>query len=610
MAKGDEHESTICLVCQDYLRLEAAQSQLRRLKTDALVPWRYTLQPTFAALQQSASEGCRFCTCWRQALVDQCFSSTALTELQSSNEPVVLSFPTAASKLTESDHALFDWDNINQELFTITCVVQTDLCFTDPNFCLPAVERDPRSPALFTKIDNWLKNCYKAGAHPKCAGFEKKDILPRRLLDVRSRRPKLVDSSSLSKAKYMALSYCWGAGQAVKLTSSSEERFKDGVDLESMVQTLQDAVFVCRQLKVDYLWVDALCILQDDHGQDWETETRNMHNVFGNAWFTLCVCSAVDASHGFLSERWPKDVPMKANKAGGYFHYLPAAAPKSLAHIRNSSALASRGWVFQEELLSPRIIYWSNHGVFWSCLSSTQAENVRTNTNIKTFPRALVAAKVEVFDPHAFLKRDDPLFLWEDMVTSYSTRGFTIKSDRLPALSGLATIVQGKTGDEYLCGMWRSRLPAQLLWIDITKPTQDKQRQSLDLQRQTDVPSWTWSSLAHSRVVRMAKQTVSRAQLLSITNTDSIACLHLRSRMKALDQAKLDIGEGKEFDIHYDNGTSIDSGRLFCFEINYQGFVLLEHTPHDDRYRRISCVFPHFYPRLFHDVQEVDIRLV
>ena len=131
-------------------------------------------------------------------------------------------------------------------------------------------------------IQEWIDVCEHS--HVGCEKIED-TFLPTRLLDVcdhnSSRVLHLVKPPKGTKGKYLALSYCWGVrGQRVVLTL---EKLNSGVvefPLASLPQAFQDAIFVTRQLGYKYLWMEALCIIQDgDGGDDFQQEGGLMGEV-------------------------------------------------------------------------------------------------------------------------------------------------------------------------------------------------------------------------------------------------------------------------------------------------------------------------------------------
>jgi hypothetical protein len=95
--------------------------------------------------------------------------------------------------------------------------------------------------------------------------------LPTRLLDVSSDPPRLVESSGLTDGNvgfYVILSYCWGESVPLRTTRSTFDKMKAAIPLESMPKTVRDAAVITKSLGMKYLWVDSLCIVQDDKN-DW-----------------------------------------------------------------------------------------------------------------------------------------------------------------------------------------------------------------------------------------------------------------------------------------------------------------------------------------------------
>lgn len=77
---------------------------------------------------------------------------------------------------------------------------------------------------------------------------------------------------------YSCLSYCWGGDQPVKTTKATLDDRIQGIDYASFLQTLQDAIRCSLQLNIPYIWIDCLCIIQDDE-DDLVTELPQMPNI-------------------------------------------------------------------------------------------------------------------------------------------------------------------------------------------------------------------------------------------------------------------------------------------------------------------------------------------
>ena len=70
------------------------------------------------------------------------------------------------------------------------------------------------------------------------------------------------------RGHYVALSYSWGKGNTFKTTAQSINRFMAGFQAAELPKTLKDAVIVAHKMGYEWIWIDQLCILQDDL-EDW-----------------------------------------------------------------------------------------------------------------------------------------------------------------------------------------------------------------------------------------------------------------------------------------------------------------------------------------------------
>lgn len=147
----------------------------------------------------------------------------------------------------------------------------------------------------------WIFNCLSH--HPKCK-LESNQRLPRRLLDLRafsdSEDIRLVVSECITKpADYVALSHCWGpaAKHPICTNTSTLDDRQRRIRFEALSLTFKDAVTVCRQLCYRQLWIDSLCIFQDDT-HDWAGQAVDMASIYGNSCVTLAALSTADSTQG------------------------------------------------------------------------------------------------------------------------------------------------------------------------------------------------------------------------------------------------------------------------------------------------------------------------
>ncbi|KAH8729053.1 heterokaryon incompatibility protein-domain-containing protein [Phaeosphaeriaceae sp. PMI808] len=149
---------------------------------------------------------------------------------------------------------------------------------------------------------SWLQQC--RDNHEDCKTDLDEDFpRPKRLLRIlpNSDMAVLVPDST---APYAALSYCWGGPQRFTLTRSTLRRLEAGINTRLLSPSIQDAVKVMRSLQLSHIWVDALCIVQDDD-DDKSTEIQNMAYIYYLAEITIAAGNASSAREGFLANAVP-----------------------------------------------------------------------------------------------------------------------------------------------------------------------------------------------------------------------------------------------------------------------------------------------------------------
>jgi hypothetical protein len=116
---------------------------------------------------------------------------------------------------------------------------------------------------VYIKIQSWILDC--EASHPGCRQ-DNKTPAPKRLIDLtRLKEGHVVLVENLKKCvPYIALSHCWGSGQHLTTTKATLKDRKKKIYLDHVPRTFQDAFTVASRLEVRYIWVDSLCIIQDD----------------------------------------------------------------------------------------------------------------------------------------------------------------------------------------------------------------------------------------------------------------------------------------------------------------------------------------------------------
>lgn len=269
-----------------------------------------------------------------------------------------------------------------------------------------------------------------------------------------------------------------------------------GMPWDEIPKTFKDAIIVARFLQLRFLWIDSLCIVQDDLN-DWAKESSKMSHIYANATITIAAAAAADDMRGFLGQRHHLNSPVLHSTDG-----LIKIRRDIHRDLSEPGRLMTRAWVFQERLLSRRILYFEEHEMVWECRSAKLCECGSDLTLAKyRLPEQMLtrateakfreASPLTTYDFTHPTKENSETFAWwrETIVHQYTALQLTKWTDRLPALSGLAAITVAKTQDTYLGGIWKSELIHGLLW----EPNWGNQ--SPKIPSDYLAPSWSWASL-------------------------------------------------------------------------------------------------------------------
>ncbi|KAF2032561.1 HET-domain-containing protein, partial [Setomelanomma holmii] len=260
---------------------------------------------------------------------------------------------------------------------------------------------------------------------------------------------------------YVALSHCWGGDVHCKTESSNFHQHLEAIQFSEFPKTFQDAITICRLLKVENLWIDSLCIIQDS-AEDWAEQAARMSHVYANAFVTISADGAADSSQG------------------GYDAFQHHSWASSL-----SSPLSNRGWVLQEIVLSPRILRFMAEELTWECSTTSQCE-------CQCLPHT---AEFE-----QFLKAciDDTSFdrCWSSLVDEYTDRQLSYWSDPLPATSGIVQqlAMSQPASLVYYAGLWSKSFPECMLWRTLDRD-RDGTKSASDRIKPYHAPTWSWASV-------------------------------------------------------------------------------------------------------------------
>ncbi len=310
---------------------------------------------------------------------------------------------------------------------------------------------------IFTLAKGWMEDCRRD--HPETCRRNTEVALPTRLIDVSGRDSdpdiRLHISRPDEVGEYMALSYCWGGGQQVVTTRANIHDMKKRITLSSLPLTLQDAVRVTRKMGHRYLWIDALCIVQDSH-EDKGREIQRMGSIYKNASLTISAATASAVSQGFLGRRpkplpsckWQLDIP-----GHGPHTIFISTRPGTIQDYRPYDPLDDRGWTLQESLLSPRLLVFSEQEPLWHCQAARfkKAEGGYLDYWDWREPLPGYVFIDSSLDGSSVTPKERRK-LWLDIVDNLIRRLLSDKKDRLSAIAGIAAELQRHWKDDYLFG--------------------------------------------------------------------------------------------------------------------------------------------------------------
>jgi hypothetical protein len=217
-----------------------------------------------------------------------------------------------------------------------------------------------------------------------------------------------------------------------------------------------------RHLHIQFLWIDALCIVQDDHAE-LEIEASIMQNIYSGSSITIAATNAADNSVGCFFPDSNLDCNLDKTSAflaisntGGGSGAIVRVQQGDIRKFAKESVLNTRGWVLQEMVLSNRILHLMRSRLYWECRSECRTETglvfdqaMRYYGSIPILPDNIQIGAIEI---------------WWKWIESYSRRCFSFPEDRLPALSGIVRHYQVATKDIPIRGLWERSLHQDLLW--------------------------------------------------------------------------------------------------------------------------------------------------
>ncbi|KAL8918717.1 MAG: hypothetical protein Q9208_007188 [Pyrenodesmia sp. 3 TL-2023] len=327
-----------------------------------------------------------------------------------------------------------------------------------------------------------------------------------RLIDVRSLsedtkcRLYLPDGSR-DRIEYLTLSHRWGGADIFKLSKTTIGSMLQGIDLDKLPLTFQHAILITRKLGYRYIWIDSLCIIQDDPS-DWAFESRTMSRIYSNSLLTIAALWGDNSHSGCFIERNPittEDCHIGKSEHGDAFVRSGDCRRGQSLTLVEPTPLLKRGWVLQERFLSPRTLYYGPWEILWECGARVASETEPESTVMLGSDGALKgrfrdmkrALDLDSDDQYLKPEMEDIYNIWIEIRAIYWSSQLTHHSDTLVAITGIITVMEHKTSMRFLSGLCRDFIYSELLW---------KVGNASETSRSTLCQTWSWASVNGARL--------------------------------------------------------------------------------------------------------------
>ncbi|RDW61072.1 hypothetical protein BP6252_12455 [Coleophoma cylindrospora] len=357
----------------------------------------------------------------------------------------------------------------------------------------------------------WLRLC--DSSHPKCKRSPGRiKVQPRHLWVVNVREHRVMRAPP--NCAYIALSYVWGPVDPIRLTMGNAEilQQKDSLlmpHIRSRIpQTIQDAIFTASTVNVEFLWVDTLCLPQD------ELETRQelmqqMHQIYDNAVFTIVAAAGKDANRGLAGLRTgSRHRHQQAFQIRGRtFLDVDLDLVDGVGSGYQYSSWRTRAWTYEEALFSSRQLVFTEQRVYWYCPQTDPGgwrEDIMAETtdayriNVMEYCGAEVLYGRNAGDRFDWRGKNDFL-KFSKHGNEYSQRQLTRPHDALNAFKGIESAI--KVGySEFIWGIPEVEFTRGLCWYSYgsIRGTADHVfRDNSTKNRRVAFPSWCWANWRH-----------------------------------------------------------------------------------------------------------------
>lgn len=324
-----------------------------------------------------------------------------------------------------------------------------------------------------------------------CGGGSSLPLLPDRVIWIGTSPAsaiQLVETTAGARAKYIALSYCWGpVSPTTYLTNATNlQARKAGIQFAELPPLIQDVVQCARSLGIEYIWLDRLCIIQGDRG-DFKTQAPKMGEIYGNATLTFAAASASSENGRILIERdtnaGPFTMDLELHGLGSLTLGIRRRTHRLGTENRGGDygKVSTRAWIWQERLLSARTIFFTPQALKFECHRHSIWQGFDQGVFGHSWSTQL--------DLSANSNQ-----AWLRLVEEFMQRDITHPSDRLPAIESVMSQIAKKTGWTPFWGVFQEHLIPSISWSSETRRAVTGKHVGR-MNPGHYAPTWSWASV-------------------------------------------------------------------------------------------------------------------
>ncbi|KAK4216294.1 hypothetical protein QBC37DRAFT_471531 [Rhypophila decipiens] len=334
----------------------------------------------------------------------------------------------------------------------------------------------PGGSSFLETCAHWLHTCEETPSHLKCLKQSLPRSLPKMVIEVGDASVRLVDTQDMPQVRYATLSHRWGGPTT---TRANLQSLMHDMPFDILPSTYRDAIIITRHLGIRYLWIDSLCIVQED----FLIEEPKRSDYFSNAILNIVTGVPGSSTRIFLPRVPPRFSPIRVNESEDLFIGWLGTESYCDPRGRNVDRYPdgwryqnphhTRPWNMQEIRLARRnLVFQTDEGLLTSQLYMQCQEEVRWENGRSR------RATIEDFTD------------WYELVEEYTAgQGLHFWEARLPVFSSLAKnylLTTGRQRGQYLAGLWSGDLFRGLWWR--------AQDASIPWEWTYVAPSWSWAS--------------------------------------------------------------------------------------------------------------------